>query len=173
MTNTIETGSNPHDISPRFCAHVSHNWLTGETGASLVELALTLPLLLFIFLGVAEFARFAWASIEAANAARAGVQYGAQDHTLASDTAGIQAAALNDGINLSGLTATSSHSCACSTAPSTTIVCSTALTTCPSPSIILESVQVNTSATVRPLYHWPGLPTTFTAQGFAIMAVEQ
>ena len=106
---------------------MSHARLTGDAGQSLVELALTLPLLILILLGAAEFARFAWASIETTNAARAGVQYGAQTHITASDNAGMQAAALNDGVNLSGLTATPSHSCACSTAASTTVACSTAL----------------------------------------------
>jgi Flp pilus assembly protein TadG len=174
MTNTIETGSNPHDNPPRFRARVSHAWLTRETGQSLIELALTLPLFLFILEGAAEFARFAWASIEASSAARAGVQYGAQNHTFASDTSGMQTVAMNDATNLSGLTATASHSCVCSTAPSTSVSCSVPLTTsCPSPAILLESVQVNTSAAVTPVLHWPGLPATFTARGFAIMAVEQ
>ncbi len=73
-----------------------------------MELALTLPLLLLILLGAAEFARFAWASIVTTNAARAGAQYGAQTNTTASDATGMQTAALNDGVNLAGLTATSS-----------------------------------------------------------------
>lgn len=173
MTNAIETCSTPHDNSPRLRARVSCARLSSDTGQSLVELALTLPLFLLILAGAAEFARFAWASIEASNAARAGVQYGAQNHTFASDTNGMRTAALNDGVNLGGLTATASHSCACSTAPSTAIACATALTTCPAPNTILEYVQVNTSATVTPVLRWPGLPATFTTQGYATMQVEQ
>jgi Flp pilus assembly protein TadG len=172
MTNTIEFRLHPDGI-PRFNRRVSYSLLTGDTGQGLVELALTLPFLMFILLGAAEFARFAWASIETTNAARAGVQYGAQTNITASDTAGIQAAALNDGVNLSGLSATTSSSCACSTAASTTITCSTALSNCASPAIVLEYVQVNTTSTIKPLYHWPGLPTTFTANGSAIMEVAQ
>jgi hypothetical protein len=34
-------------------------------------------------------------------------------------------------------------------------------------------VQVNTTSTITPLFRWPGLPTTFTANGTAIMEVEQ
>ncbi len=67
-------------------------------------------------------------------------------------TAGMQTAALNDGVNLSGLTATPSHSCACSTAPTTTLACSTALGACASPAIVLEYVQVNTSSTIQPAF---------------------
>ena len=147
--------------------------MTNDSGQGLVELALTLPLFMLILLGAAEFARFAWASIETANAARAGVQYGAQSDITASDTAGISTAALNDGVNLSGLTATSSFSCACSTAPTTTITCSTALASCVSPNVIIEYVQVSTTSTIKPLYHWPGMPTTFTANSSAVMEVEQ
>jgi hypothetical protein len=172
MKNTIQAGSYPLDIPS---ARASHVRLTGDAGQSLVELALTLPLFMLILLGAAEFARFAWASIEAENAARAGVQYGAQNHTMASDTPRIKGAALLDGTNLSGLTATTSNYCVCSTATSTPVACPTTLTTptCAAPANILEYVQVNTSATVTPLYRWPGLPTTFTARGFAIMEVEQ
>src|ERR1700722_10991916 len=129
MTNTIDSGSYPHD-SPPFNRRVSHSRLTGDTGQGLIELALTLPLLILILLGGAEFARFAWASIETANAARAGAQYGAQTNITANDDAGMQAAALNDGVNLSGLAATSSHSCVCSTAPTAPIACLSALTSC-------------------------------------------
>jgi hypothetical protein len=32
---------------------------------------------------------------------------------------------------------------------------------------------VNTSSTITPLYHWPGMPTTFTARGSAVMQIEQ
>jgi Flp pilus assembly protein TadG len=172
MTNTIETATNPHDNRQRFRARVSHSPLTGETGQGLIELALTLPIFLLLLVGAAEFARFAWASIEVANAAQAGVQYGAQSNITASDDAGIQTAALNDGTNLTGMTATPTHWCACSSAASTAITCSTALSNCAA--TIIEYVQVNTTATVRPLYRWAGLlPTSFTANGSAVMEVEQ
>jgi Flp pilus assembly protein TadG len=159
--------------SPRSDMRGSHSVLTRENGQALIELALTLPLFLLILMGAAEYARFAWGSIETANAARAGVQYGAQSNVTAADTGGIQTAALNDGVNLTGLTVTPSYSCACSTAATTTITCSTALSSCASPDVILVYVQVNTSSTIAPLYHWPGLPTTFTARGSAVMQVEQ
>ncbi len=49
--------------------------LGGDRGQSLIELALTLPLFILILVGATEFGRFAWATIEASNAARAGAQY--------------------------------------------------------------------------------------------------
>jgi hypothetical protein len=172
MTNTIDSDSYPYDTL-RFNKRMVKCRLTGDTGQGLVELALTLPLLMFILLGGAEFARFAWASIETTNAARSGAQYGAQTNVTASDNAGMQTAALNDGVNLTGLTATPSHWCACSTAPTAAIGCLTALGGCASPAIVLEYVQVSTSSTIRPLFHWPGLPTTFTANGSALLQVAQ
>jgi Flp pilus assembly protein TadG len=172
MTNTIDSGSYPHHI-PLFNKRVSNSRLTGDSGQGLVELALTLPMLILILMGGAEFARFAWASIETANAARAGAQYGAQTNVTASDDAGMQTAALNDGINITGLAATSSHFCACSTAPTAPLGCLNALNSCASPAIVLEYVQVNTSSTIRPLYHWPGLPATFSPTGSALMQVAQ
>ena len=66
MTNTIDSGSHPQDI-PRFNRRLSHPCLTGDTGQGLIELALTLPLLILILMGGAEFARFAWAAIETAH----------------------------------------------------------------------------------------------------------
>ena len=170
MTNTIKSGS--HDI-PRFGARPSQSCLSADGGQSLLELALTLPLLILILLGGAEFARFAWASIETSNAARAGAQYGAQTNITASDTSGMQTAALNDGVNLSGLSATPNHWCACSSAPSTAITCSTALSNCASPAVVWEYVQVTTTSTIHPLFHWAGLPTTFTATGSDIEEVAQ
>ena len=162
----IDTGS-----FLRQCRRRSSRRASLTDGQSLVEFALTMPLFILILVGTAELARFAWAAIEVANAARAGAQYGAQSHITAADTAGIQAQALSDGANLSGLTATSSQSCTCSTAPTTTIACT--LTACPSPATLLVFVQVNTSAQVTPIINYPGLPTPFTVTGQAIMEAGQ
>lgn len=152
----------------------SDTGLLDSAGQGLVELALTVPLFTLLLVGAAELASVAWASIEVSNAARSGAQYGIQSHITASNTALIQAAALADGTNLSDLTVTSVNNfCTCSTAPATTIGCPTALTACASPAIIHEFVQVNTSATVTPQFHLPGLPSTFTPTGSAIMEVEQ
>jgi Flp pilus assembly protein TadG len=143
-------------------------------GQAFVELALVLPIFILLLVGAAEFARLAYASIEVSNAARAGVAYGAQNHTTASDTTGMQTAATDDGPNVTGLAATATNFCACSTAPSTQVSCSTVLSSCSTPPAhSLEYVKVTTTATVDPLIHFPGLPTTFTLHGQAIMRVEQ
>jgi Flp pilus assembly protein TadG len=56
-----------------------------KRGQSMVELALTLPALAVVLVLVADFARAYYASIGVASAARAGVQYGAQNYTTAID----------------------------------------------------------------------------------------
>src|SRR5262245_16575189 len=70
-------------------------------GAALVEFAILLPILMFLFLAGVDFARIYYFSTTLTNCARNGAQYGCLDLTHAQDTAGIQAAALADTTNLS------------------------------------------------------------------------
>lgn len=142
-----------------------------DAGQAILELALIMPIFVLLIIGAAEFGHLAYAAIEVTNAARAGCAYGAQTHITASDNADIQLAAIQDGSNISGLTATPSHFCACSTGG--TIACSTALTSCPSPARIIEYVQVNTAASVAPIFNYPGISKTFNLSGQAVMRVEQ
>jgi Flp pilus assembly protein TadG len=170
MKSSFNSISHPRSTLSWFSAHKAKR---SEAGQSLIELALVFPLFTLILLGGTEFARYAWASIEVSNAARAGAQYGAQSHITAVDSARIQAAALNDGVNLTGLSATNSQYCVCSTAESTQITCSTGLASCPSPATLLVYVQVNTTASVTPLIRYSSLPSPLTIKGSAVMEVEQ
>jgi len=49
-----------------------------QCGQAMLELALVLPVLLLLTIGLIEFGRVAYYSIEVSDAARAGAQYGAQ-----------------------------------------------------------------------------------------------
>jgi Flp pilus assembly protein TadG len=152
---------------------------TEDAGQSLVELALVLPLFVLLLFGAVEVARLAYASIEVGNAARAGASYAAQNHTTASDTTNIRLAATNEAPNITSLSATPSHSCSCESSTGTVTSfssCSstvTNLTTCASPSRIVETVTVTTSAPVNTAFHFPGIPNSITLQGQATMRVEQ
>jgi Flp pilus assembly protein TadG len=142
-----------------------------EAGQALVEAALMMPILALILIGVAEIAHAAYVAIQVSNAAKAGVQYGAQNGATAEDTVGISNAAANDAANLdsSQLLTTSSYSCACSdgtTAPD----CGS--TICPN-SHPEEIVTVNTTYTVHPLFNYPGLSTSFTLHGQAIQKCSE
>jgi Flp pilus assembly protein TadG len=143
-----------------------------DSGQSLIELALVAPIFFALLLGAVEFGRLAYDSIEVSNAARAGVAYGAQSAATAVDTAGIRQAAINDGANITGLNVSPTQFCSCSGSPASHVDCSNAATTCGS-ARVLSYVEVQTSASIDPLIHLPGFPTTFNLNGQAIMRVEQ
>jgi Flp pilus assembly protein TadG len=137
--------------------------LNGEDGGALVETALTLPLLVTMVLGPVELARVAYTAIEVSNAAKAGATYGGQNGGAAGDTAGITWAATHDGANIQGLSVSSvSLSYICSDGSA-----STGLNTDCANSQMEETVTVVTQATIDPLIHIPGLPTTYTVHGKA------
>jgi Flp pilus assembly protein TadG len=146
-------------------------FLREDCGQAFVELALILPLFIVLLVGAAELGRLAYASIEVANAARAGVAYAAQSHITASDTVGIQSAATQDAPDVLGLTAAVIISCSCT--DGTMITCSNGATRCASPARILEYVQVNTASSVDTVFHLPAVPASVTLRGQAMMRVEQ
>lgn len=145
-----------------------------ESGQALIETALVVPVLAVILLGAAEFARLAYAAIEVSNAAKAAVQYGAQNVATATDTTGMQTAAQTDAANLTTLTTTiAAPSCACVTngvaVPDvcTDQLCGTA------GGYLAQTLKVTTSTSFDPLIHVPGLPTSFTLNGYAAQEVLQ
>jgi Flp pilus assembly protein TadG len=140
-----------------------------ETGQSVAEVAMLTPLLLLLLLGTIEIGRYAYYGIEVANAARAGVQYGAQSLADSKDLTGIRQAARSDAPEVQSLNVTSRDRCACSNSPSNYVGCPAR---CGSghPLVFLE---VDTTARISPLFRYPGLPASFPAKGSAIMRVAQ
>jgi Flp pilus assembly protein TadG len=142
-----------------------------DRGGSLLEIAFLMPVLLMMLVGAAEMGRVAYYAIEVNSAARAGAEYAAQNHATAANTTNIVLAASTDAANVGALTTTATTSCTCTSG--TTITCSNAGTTCTSPARIEEFVQVSTSATISPIFHYPGLPLSYSLSGHATMRVEQ
>jgi Flp pilus assembly protein TadG len=143
-----------------------------DMGQAFVELALVLPIFILLLVGAAEVGRLAYAGIEVSNAARAGVSYGAQSHITASDTANIRLVATNDASNITTMTPpVVTLFCACT--DGTSITCANAGATCLTPARIIEYVQVQTSAPLDTAFHFPGIPSSVTLRGNAIMRVEQ
>ena len=134
----------------------------GESGQALVELCVGLSMLSLILLGALEFGQIAYTSIEVANAAKAGVQYGSQDNNTAVDATGIQNAAAAAAPSLSGLATTVANSCICSDGTASTCL----NTDCPN-SHLEDTVTVNTSYTLAPFITLPALPSSFTLKGQA------
>lgn len=138
-------------------------------GAAAAELALVAPMLILLMIGIFEVGRYADYAIKVANAARAGVQYGAQSITTASDTASIQAAALGEAGTLGGLTATANTYCTCADGGADA---GCAANTCSADHQIVY-VRVVTAGTISPIFSYPGIPGTLTVHGLAIMRVAE
>lgn len=145
--------------------------LCDRSGSALIELALIMPVFILILAGVADMARFTYASIEVSNAARAGAQYGIRNRGTAVDTPGMAHAAANDAGDMPSLKSTVSQYCVCT--DGTSINCANAAVKCVSPARILQYVEVDTTTTLTPLFPYPGLPTTLTLKGHTTMRVQQ
>jgi Flp pilus assembly protein TadG len=141
---------------------ISH--LCGDRGTSLLEMALLLPVLLLLILGIIEVGRYAELSIMVANAARSAVQYGAQSLADAADTTGIKNAATYDAPMVQVVLP-----------PSVICYCSGSLCSgpCLAPNTEIVYLQVTTIATFTPLFAYPGLPSFTTVNSTAQMRVAQ
>jgi Flp pilus assembly protein TadG len=74
----------------------------GRRGVAVVELAVLLPLLMFLFVVTVDFARVYYLSLTLQNCARAGAMYASDPHVAdESPFASTQEAALSDATNLS------------------------------------------------------------------------
>lgn len=138
-----------------------------RSGHSLVELALTLPILVLLTLGAGDFGRVFRLAIALNNAARAGAQYGSQTVITASDTNGMIAAAKQDAGNIANLTVTASR-CTCKTGSS--------VAACPASYCTMNPqgtyVTVNTEAPFKTVAPYPGVPSSMTLSRSASMQVE-
>jgi Flp pilus assembly protein TadG len=142
-----------------------------DSGSALAEIVIVLPMLVILLIGLIEVGRYGNYTIAAGNAARAGVQYGAQNTVTADDITGMQTRALSDAQNLTGLTATASNYCECADGST-----STCLATDCAASHRIVYVQVLTTATVPSLTNYAFLPAslrTITVHGKAVMRVAQ
>lgn len=141
----------------------------GSRGQSTVELALIMPVLIMILLLGMDFGRLFYASIAVNNAAWAGAQYGAQNLTAAANSSGMVTAALADGVNITGLTVPTATQCTCKPGSS--------VARCPANYCTYNSdatfVQVGTQAPFHTLATYPGIPSSITLTGSAIMQVQQ
>jgi len=148
---------------------------TAEGGQSLAEFALMLPFMALLLIGVVEVGRAAFLSIVVTHGASAGVEYGAQNSTTMVYIAGMTLAATQD-TNYSAMTVTPSYGCLCDNGSGTSCTDpvpgpgSCAGISCSGQ--IVQCVQVKTHATFDALFHYPGLPSTFQANGNAVMRVR-
>ena len=119
---------------------------------------------------MATLGRLFYTYIGVINAARAGAQYGSNSVITAADTSGIEAAAQKDGANVANLTVTASQ-CTCGTAnpPSLPACASSYCTVDPQGNYVV----VNTQAPFSIVLKFPGVPSSITLTGQAVMQVQQ
>jgi Flp pilus assembly protein TadG len=160
-----------------------------EAGQSLVEVALSVPLLLLMMTGGAEFACLAYSAIEVSNAAKAAVQYAGQAGAYAASSAttlsSMQNAANKEVTLVPGLAAVTVSSATTTVACSDGSVPGDGNTSGPylpsdcSSSHSVTTLTVNTTATftpwavVNPLLKVTNLPTSYTLNGHASQVVLQ
>ena len=140
-----------------------------DAGGALIETALVLPLLAVMLLGVVEIGMAEYQSIEVSNAARAGVQYGAQGLGYVTDLTGIQRAATNDAPNVTLATPQTFTSWVCTddTSPTGTPLA------CANGGPVETILKVTTRATFTPLIHIPGNQLQCSLNSWAMQKVSQ
>lgn len=150
-----------------------------ETGQSMMEFALMLPMLCLLSVGIAEIGRATYTTIEVNNAAAAGVEYGSQNVTTMVDASGMQNAATSEA-GVSGMTASATYGCTCDKGGGTSAEACTYPVPAPSScgslvcsGQVVQCVQVTTQANTSPIFHFPGLPTSYQSNGRAVMRVRK
>jgi Flp pilus assembly protein TadG len=144
--------------------------LRSDDGASMLELSLMAPILVLLAIGLIEISRFAYYSIQVGGAARAGVQYGAQNLVSATDTSGMVAAATADAENVPGFAATASVSCTCADASPCNPTDVPA--DCASSHRIVY-VSLDATGSMQSLLQLPLVPTSYSIDRTVTMRVEQ
>lgn len=130
------------------------NILRDQHGASLIEVALVMPILILILLGVVDFGRAYYLSNEVVGAAHAGAVYGSQ---YPADTTGMVTAATANAPDVPGLTATASYGCECSDGSGASTDC----VSVPSCSTnVVYYAKVKASVAYTPWFPWPGIPSS-------------
>jgi Flp pilus assembly protein TadG len=137
-------------------------------GQSVVEFALIASLLMGLMLAGADFSRLFFVSIAVNNAARAGAQYGSQSLITAADTTGMRTAATTDGSNITEISASASQ-CTCGLSANVAACSASYCTDNPQATY----VTVNTQAPFTTFVTYPGIPSSMTLTGKAIMQVQQ
>ena len=169
---------------------VKFGWLRllhrSQSGSAMVEVALSLPVLMAMFLGAVEFGSLAYTATEMTNAARTAAQYAAMNGGAFTDcngtfaggtckpTSGIYGAAQADApwatSNCTNWTVTAASSCKCSDSTSCTTTDYSCTTGKP---IVLATVTTSAScpgfASVPKLFN----VSSFTLQGSAQQEVLQ
>ena len=129
-----------------------------QSGAALVEFALTLPLLLGLCMAATDFGRIFYHAVSISNAAGVGAFFGARDIVHSGDFGGQEAHAVDDTKNLSAssqpVTAEADQHCVCP-GSSTAIDCADTTQTCGTYGLPRGYVKVTVRQQFPLLAPWP------------------
>ena len=150
-------------------------------GLAVTELALVLPLSFVLFIGILDFGRVYYSAIAISHAARAGVQYGAQDNVKSGDFAGMRQTASDALGDVKDFTVTACRYCRCADGTGSCTSCNAGTDGCSSGSGCLGTcssaapqlyVQVTVDKVFTTLFPYPGLPSTADINRRATMRVQ-
>ena len=177
---TMKASAVQHGASRKHGAYFSVFF--SERGSSLVEASLlSIFVLIPLLLGAIDFGRGYYVSIEIANAARAGVQYGAQNQATLQDTTNIVKAVENEAPDVSTTCGSGKNACWVSGYPQTQWGCECSNQTSPSGGTFnisscscssghaVNFVLVTTKATYTPMFNFRGLFPAITLNSEAKM----
>jgi Flp pilus assembly protein TadG len=134
-------------------------------GNAMLEAGLITPVLFLLLSGVVDLGRAFYFADIAANAARAGSQYGILSSTNAGNTAGMELAARAEAPGLPAAVLAVSPSFYCQDSAGAPLVCKD------NPSAE-EYVQVNTTITYDLVIPWPGITNPLKIWGSSVMRVQ-
>jgi Flp pilus assembly protein TadG len=134
-------------------------------GSAAVELAIAVPVVVLLAIGVFDLGRILVAAVTVANAARAGAVYGTLEPGNATDTAAINQAARDDGLDLGTLAVTSRSYCRCDAGE----VGDCLTGDCGVYGAYRVYVEVTAVKKIGLLFKYPGMPDTVTVTKVATL----
>jgi Flp pilus assembly protein TadG len=133
-----------------------------QEGSALIELVISTPILLLFLFGAGDFGRVFYTSIEVANAAAAGANYGSFNASNMTDTAGIAAAATNEAPDITNVQVTSSQ--VCQDNNRNVVSCTT--------SGAYKYVKVTAAKTFSTLFNYPFIPSSVALSTTVMMRAQ-
>jgi Flp pilus assembly protein TadG len=133
----------------------------------MVELAVILPVLVLLAIGVADYGRVYFTSVAVSNAARAGAEYGTAVTGNQTDQTKIQNFAKLDGAEIGSISVSSRTFCEC--AGISKDDCSTVCAGNNPPEVFVE---VSATKDVALLLRYPGLPASITVSRTATFRLQ-
>lgn len=139
--------------------------MRGKHASAVVELAIAVPVMVLLAIGVFDLGRILVTAVTVANAARAGAVYGTRNNSTAGDTAAINQAARDDALDLGAISVTSRSFCRCYAGE----VADCGAGDCGAYGVYRVYVEVTASKSVRLFFKYPALPDSVTVTKMATL----